>query len=253
MEQNTENLLSNLKLLYVEDETEAREGLYKYLKRRVGKIYAAADGVEGLALYKEHKPDILLTDLYMPNMDGLELVTNIRKLNSNCHVIIISAVSDVDVIVKSVDTGINKYIMKPVDPNELFAALSEAAEKITKYKSSLNIVDAERKKRLEDDIKREFSAFLKVTAGKGPRDVKVFIHDDTIDITAYDALTIMEKNMIDNRKNNVIIEQNRKLFYSINETVICQMLEEIIGKPLMIKQVEINADKAMNQLIISIL
>lgn len=250
---NHKNLLSNMKILYVEDETAAREELFKYLKRRVGKIYAAQDGVQGLAMYQEFVPDIVIADLYMPNMDGIDMVREIRKIGKDCHVIIASAVNDVEVILRSVDVGINKYLIKPIDPAELLDALTEVAEKIMQKKRAETPIEGEYKKKLEDDIKREFSAFLKTYTGKGPRDVVVFIHDDLIEITAFDALTVMEKNMIDHHKNVVVIEQNRKLFYSIQEQTIGNILHNILQKSVVMKQVEINAEKATNKLIFQVL
>lgn len=253
MEHNESNLLANIKILYVEDETEAREELYKYLKRRVGKIYAAENGARGMELYCEHKPDIVIADLYMPEMDGIELVRQIRKIDESCHIIITSAVSDVDIILKSVDLGINKYIIKPIDSVELLTALSEASYKLNRKKGNSELIEGERKKKLEDEIKKEFSAFLKTCTGKGPRDVTVFIHQNVIEINAYDALTIMEKNMIDNQKNHAIIEQNRKLFYSIKEEIICEMIYSILQMKTQIKRVEVNAEKGTNKIILNII
>lgn len=251
--EHKENSLTALKVLYVEDEQEARESLYKYLKRRVGKIYAAADGSEGLYLYKEHSPHIIIADLYMPNMGGIEMIKEIRNTDQDCYVIVLSAVKDLEVILKSVDAGIHKYLMKPIDPDELLNALYEAAEKISRKKNDSSSIDTEHKKRMEDEIKKEFSAFLKATTGKGPRDVMVFIHENLIDITAYDVLTLMEKNMIDNRKNQVIIEQNRKLFYSIQEEQMCRIVEDILHRKVKLKQVEVNAEKNISQMTLHIL
>lgn len=246
------NDLTNLKILYAEDEAEAREGLYKYLKRRVGKVYAVADGLEGISAFKEYRPDIVIVDLYMPNTDGIEMVKEIRKLDDNCQIIVTSAVSDVETILKSVDVGINKYLIKPIDREELLDALADAASKISRQKSHTSIIHAEQKKRLENEIKKEFTLFLKTTTGKGPRDVVVFIHENLIEVTAYDTLTIMEKNMIDNNHNRAIIEQNRKLFYSIKEKVICKMLYDILQINAQTNQVEINVEKGTDKIVFTI-
>lgn len=253
MEHYRNDLMESMKILYVEDETEAREEFGKFLKRRAGKIYTAGNGEEGLALYKEYKPDIVIADLYMPVMDGLDMVREIRKFNDPCYVIILSGVNDVNVILKSVDVGIDKYIIKPIDFAELLSALSEALTKITKERDLQFPFKLEQKKKLEDEIKKQFSAFLKSNTGKGPRDVSAFITENTIEIVAYDALTIMEKSMIDNYKNNVIIEQHRKLFYSIKEGAICDMISSIIQRNVQLELVEINIKNSINKLKLSIL
>ena len=68
-----DNLLANLKVLYVEDEEFHREQLGIFLKRRVGKLYLAENGKDGLNKFKELNPDIIITDLKMPEMDGIEM------------------------------------------------------------------------------------------------------------------------------------------------------------------------------------
>lgn len=242
-----------MKILYVEDEAEAREALGKYLKRRYGKIYTAVDGEDGLASFMEHSPDVVIADLYMPRMDGLEMIREIRKTAPDIFVVVTSAVEDVGVILKSVDAGINKYLLKPIDPEELTDTLRDFSEQLAKRQLLEEQMTGEGKKKLEDEIKKEFAAFLKATTGKGPRDVSVFIHYDKIEITAYDASTVMEKNMIDNNQNRIIMEQYRKLFYSIKEEAICDMIREISGSGVAFRQVDISMEKGIHKIELQVL
>lgn len=237
-----------MKILYVEDEDEAREALSKYLKRRFGKIFTAVDGVDGLNVFKEQLPDLVITDLYMPNMDGLEMIKEIKKISSKVYVIVTSAVNDVDVVLKSVDAGINKYLLKPIKPEEVIGAINEYLDDIALKNKVLEPLDGDYKKQVEDKIKKEFTSFLKNATGKGPSGVSVFVNYDKIEITAFDAITTMEKNMIDNNQNSIIIEQYRKLFYSINEEAICNMVQEIIGSRVKFKQIEVFMDKKINKI-----
>ena len=203
-----------MKILYVEDEFEAREALSKYLKRRFGKIFTAEDGLAGLNLFQEQKPDLVIVDLYMPNMDGLEMIKEIKRISPEVFVIVTTAVDDVEVILKSVDIGINKYLLKPIDPVELTSAINEYLTFAAQKQKAEEVFETEKRKQFEDRIKKEFTSFLKVTTGKGPSGVSVFIDYDKIEIKAFDAITVMEKNMLDNSQNSIIIEQYRKLFYS---------------------------------------
>ncbi len=237
-----------MKILYVEDETEAREALSKFLKRRYGKIFTAVDGVDGLNVYMEQRPDLIIVDLYMPNMDGLEMIRQIKKISAEVHVIVTSAVSDVDVILKSVDIGINKYLLKPIKPEELLDAINEYMESATLKQNEVELFEGDQKKQIEDKIKKAFTSFLKITTGKGPSGVSVFINYDRIEIKVFDAVTVMEKNMIDNSQNSIIIEQYRKLFYSINEEAICNMIQEIIGSRVKMKQVDVLMEKKINKI-----
>lgn len=242
-----------MKILYVEDEAEAREALGKYLKRRFGKIYTAVDGQDGLDSFQEHRPDVVIADLYMPRMDGLEMIREMRKIYPDIYVVVTSALEDVGVILKSVDAGINKYLIKPIQPEELIHALNDFSEQLAQRQLMEEQMTGDRKRKLEDEIKKEFTAFLKASTGKGPRDVSVYIHYDKIEITAYDATTIMEKNMIDNNQNRIIMEQYRKLFYSIKEEAICDMIREITGSGVAFRQVEISMDKGIHKIELQIL
>lgn len=242
-----------MKILYVEDELEAREALSKYLKRRFGKIFTAVDGLDGLAVFREQKPDLVIADLYMPSMDGMEMIREMRKISPGINVIVTSAVEDIDVILKSVDAGINKYLLKPINPEELLLAINDYMEKEEQKQREDEPLVGERKKRVEDEIKKEFTGFLKATTGKGPRDVSVFINNDKIEIKAYDAITVMEKNMIDNNQNSIIMEQYRKLFYSIKEKSICDLVQEILGSRVKFQQVEVSMEKGINKIELQIL
>lgn len=242
-----------MKIIYVEDEFEAREALSKYMKRRFGKIFTAVDGADGLKVFREQSPDVVIADLYMPNMDGLEMIREMRKIQPEIYVIITSAVEDVDVILKSVDAGINKYLLKPIDPEELIGSINDYAAIAAQRHRAEEPLAGDRKKRMEDEIKKEFTAFLKGATGKGPSDVSVFINHDKIEIKAFDAITIMEKNMIDNNQNSIIMEQYRKLFYSIKEKAICDLVHEIIGLRVKFQQVEVSVEKGINKLELQIL
>lgn len=237
-----------MKILYVEDEFEAREALSKYLKRRFGKIFTAEDGLDGLNLFQEQKPDLVIVDLYMPNMDGLEMIKEIKRISPEVFVIVTTAVDDVEVILKSVDIGINKYLLKPIDPVELTSAINEYLTFAAQKQKAEEVFETEKRKQFEDRIKKEFTSFLKVTTGKGPSGVSVFIDYDKIEIKAFDAITVMEKNMLDNSQNSIIIEQYRKLFYSINEKAICDLVHEIIGSRVKFQRVEVSLENRINKI-----
>ena len=242
-----------MKILYVEDEAEAREALGKYLKRHLGKIFTAVDGIDGLNLFNEQRPDLVIVDLYMPNMDGLEMIREIKKISPDAYVIITTAVDDVEIILKSVDIGINKYLLKPIDPVELVEAISEYAAIVAQKLRSEEVFESEKRKQFEDKIKKEFTSFLKAATGKGPSGVSVFIDYDRIEITAFDAITVMEKNMLDNCQNSIIIEQYRKLFYSINENAVCDLVREIIGSGVKFQHVEVSMENKSNRIELQII
>lgn len=250
---DTVQILKNIKILYVEDDEQAREELQDVLKRRTGKVMIAENGKQGLELYQDFLPDLILADLYMPEMDGIEMIRRIRELKKgNPSVIVISAVNDLDTVLSAVDAGIDKYLLKPVSLTDLLQALTELAAVVHARHQAASGSLPENKRQLEGEIKKQFAAFIKSTTGKGPRDIDVFIHDGQIEILASEVLTIFEKNLLDNYQNIVIIKHIRELFYSVKEADICQLIQSVLGQEVRLKEVLINAEKDRNKLIFTI-
>lgn len=118
-------------VLYVEDEPLTRAVFARILERVVSNLYQAENGEEGLKLFKMHRPDIVISDVRMPVMDGIEMSRRIKSLESNSKIILTTAHSDASVLLNSIDAGIDKYILKPVDVEILFSALESCAETVT--------------------------------------------------------------------------------------------------------------------------
>ncbi|WP_164707226.1 response regulator transcription factor [Arcobacter peruensis] len=109
-------------ILLVEDENIIRENISSMLKFFFKEVYTAIDGFDGLDKYEANLPDIVMTDLKMPNMGGFDLLEEIKKLSSNSYTIIVSAHTDTDLLIKAIHEGVDRYIIKPVTEDELFKA-----------------------------------------------------------------------------------------------------------------------------------
>jgi PAS domain S-box-containing protein len=120
--------LDNLAVLYVEDDEEIREQLAQFLRRRVGKLYTADNGRSGLEAYHRYRPDIVVSDIRMPEMDGLEMAERIKRASSPAPIILTSAFSDTDYFLRAIDIGIDKYVLKPIRIDALEAALHRVAD-----------------------------------------------------------------------------------------------------------------------------
>jgi len=110
---NEINAYKKLTILIVEDEKDAREALKSMLELDFKYIYEAENGCEGLEVYQKYKPDIILTDIQMPCMTGIEMLDEIRKNSAGVLAIFISAHSDVATLLQAIDLKINAYIVKP--------------------------------------------------------------------------------------------------------------------------------------------
>ncbi len=111
--------LKELKVLLVEDE----EKLSTLLKNAIGESFqsftVACNGVEGLEMFEKISPDIVITDIMMPVMTGLEMAKEIKKLDIGTPIIILSAFSETDKFLDAIEIGVVKYFIKPFDPDEL--------------------------------------------------------------------------------------------------------------------------------------
>jgi len=129
-----ENILKDLKVLCVEDE----ENISKLLKSAISEYFysytVAKDGVEGLEKFKKLSPDIVITDIMMPNLDGLDMTKEIKQINEDIPIIVLSAFSEKEKLLKAIDVGISKYFIKPFDPEELLEYLTSIAKKINKQR-----------------------------------------------------------------------------------------------------------------------
>ncbi len=124
------NILSDLRVLYAEDDTETREELQSILELYVAELYIAKNGREGLDLYKKYFPDIVITDIQMPEMNGLSMAADIRVLNSQQPIIILSAYNDVEYLFRALELGIQHYITKPISIERLLNKLAELTERM---------------------------------------------------------------------------------------------------------------------------
>lgn len=126
--------LSALRVLYVEDEESIRIALSRFLGRRVREIYVAENGEEGLRLFNEKKPDLVVTDIQMPIMDGLKMSEKIRAIDSEVPIVIITAFNDEEYLIKAVDLSVDKFLKKPIDNTMLLSTLTKVAKVVISQK-----------------------------------------------------------------------------------------------------------------------
>jgi DNA-binding response OmpR family regulator len=126
------NVLKEFKVLLVEDES----NIAKLLKDAIGDYFfsftLAKNGQEGLEKMKTIKPDIIITDIMMPKLDGLAMTEKIKQIDESIPVIVLSAFSEKEKLLNAIDIGITKYFIKPFDPDEVLEYLVSLAIKLDK-------------------------------------------------------------------------------------------------------------------------
>ncbi|HSQ67242.1 MAG TPA: sigma-54 dependent transcriptional regulator [Polyangiaceae bacterium] len=117
------------RVLVVDDEASARAGLEKLLTQEGYDVLVAADGAAALTLFRDTTADVVVTDLKMPEMDGLELLKHLRELDQEVPVIVTTAFGDVGSAVNAMRAGAEDYLTKPVDFDALVLAIERALER----------------------------------------------------------------------------------------------------------------------------
>ncbi len=130
-----------MQILIVDDERIERSGIRQLLKQEHfdGEIHEAKNGAEALEYILEHPVDIMLTDVRMPHMDGIELITEIERLHKNIICVIFSGCSEFEYAKQAVRLGVSDYILKPVDPDEFSRTMKIVQEKYDKMVEAIHI------------------------------------------------------------------------------------------------------------------
>jgi signal transduction histidine kinase len=132
----------SLKVLYVEDHLETRELMADMFKNIFGEVIVAEDGEEGLNSFVSDV-DIIFTDIMMPNINGIDMLTKIKDIDPSIVTVVISAHSDTHYFTKTIDIGVDGYLLKPISRKSLANSIERILEKvyikkdIDSYKKSL--------------------------------------------------------------------------------------------------------------------
>ncbi len=127
MDMQTLEVLKYISLLYVEDDAATREELAMILEPWLGELHVASDGQAGLALYSQKLPDIVVTDIQMPKINGLVMTGKIRGIVPGQAIVVVSAYNDVEYLFKAIELGIDHYVTKPVSVELLLKKLAAIA------------------------------------------------------------------------------------------------------------------------------
>jgi DNA-binding response OmpR family regulator len=136
---------SKYTLLFVEDESMIRRIAISLLRPYFIEIYEASDGIEALEIYNAKKPDLIITDIEMPNMNGLTLCKNIRKEDRTTPILITTAYTSTEYLLEAISLNLVRYLVKPMQEEELFESLRVCFEQIETNKPTITNITKEYK------------------------------------------------------------------------------------------------------------
>ena len=142
MDKELKEKLKTLTLLYVEDEEGIRKNITDSLRYYLKDVYEASNGEEGYLIYKEKSPNIILSDIHMPILNGIEFIKKIRQNDRSTPVVMITAHTDKEYLLEAVELHMEKYLVKPIELDLLFEVLAQCVKMLEINKIiKLNIDD----------------------------------------------------------------------------------------------------------------
>jgi len=122
-----------LSILFIEDDKVIRENYLAFLKQKFEKVYEAEDGLNAYQIYLEKKPDILIIDIDLPKLNGLELLKKIREKDLSTKAIMFTGNTDTSFLLQAAELKLTKYLVKPVSKNELKDALNLVKDEMRNF------------------------------------------------------------------------------------------------------------------------
>ncbi len=121
--------MDNIRILFVDDETEYLETVIKRMKKRGLDVVGAASGADALAAMQSQKFDVLILDVRMPRMDGIEVLRTVKQRFPLVEVIMLTGHASMEVAIEGMELGAFDYLMKPVDVDELIYKAQDAHQR----------------------------------------------------------------------------------------------------------------------------
>jgi len=220
---NSKELLEytrELSILFAEDHDELRNNTSQILKNFFKTVDSVEDGEKALEIYKHkreigQKYDLVLTDIKMPKMDGIVLTKKIYEIEETQTVIVLSAHDEFDYLLPLINLGIEQFIKKPIDYQELLSALLQIAKKLTK--NNLNQKDVEKSE-----------IYFNETCKYNRSNNFLFKMGENIYLTKYEILFLQQiTQQVGKIHSNEEIVTN---FMELNENIDSQNIRKLVSK-----------------------
>lgn len=201
---------AEIKILCIEDEPEIRANQVDYLKRIFQHVYESSNAKDALRLIDEVKPHIVITDIQMDDINGLELIGQTRKTDKKTKFIVLSAFSNKEYLFEAIELGLVKYLIKPIDHATFYPVITQCANEVLEENSSLI--------QLNDDtvfdttnlqLKVENKAF---TLSKYESDFLKLLYKNRPNVVTYERIQyeVWEDNIMSDESLRTLVKALRK-------------------------------------------
>ncbi|MBB5020832.1 response regulator [Desulfurispira natronophila] len=153
LEKDVMELARKTRVLYVEDDEITRSSIAVLFERIFQEVLLAGNGREGLEAYQQHQPDLIITDITMPIMDGFQMIEAIREKDLDQKIIVISAHGDARFLQRAINLRVNGYVIKPVMQDSLIKSIADSLELLW-AKRSLEELNAHLEERVREEVEK---------------------------------------------------------------------------------------------------
>ncbi|WP_456404404.1 EAL domain-containing protein [Hydrogenimonas sp.] len=175
-----------LNLLYVEDDMAARDSTMAIFSEFFDHIDTATNGEEGLEIFKNGSVDLIITDINMPKLDGLEMIRKIRQINPDIPILILSAHNESEYFMSSIKLGVEGYLLKPIDLEQFLGVLNNIVEKLYLKEEALKNLGLLRQYQEVTDVGN-------IVSKTNPKGIITYVNDAFCKISEYSKEELLGK------------------------------------------------------------
>ena len=208
-------VLKDSSILYLEDDEVIRKETSSIFEKIFKKVYTAEDGLVGSNLYNLEKDniDIILTDINMPNKDGIEFMSDVRELDLEIPILIVTAFNDIDILIKAIKLNVTDYIIKPMQLNSTLKILNKVLQ--DKLNQKLLV-----KQNHELEIYKDILDKENLISETDPKGIITYVNDIFCEISGYKKEELIGKSHNILRHPSISTRLYEELWKTINNKEI---------------------------------